>query len=364
MTFSLIVRRLTDNNTGRIDQRFNESRTLIGHVDVKRLVAGASGGVFMSAYVDCPKVENNTSDEASFEALRDTLQQIDLIHRLVERYSGRLELVHRASDIMHIFNKGKIAVIPSIEGLHQVANSSSVLRNYHRLGIRCATLVHNKNNKYAGSATSGISQPTGLSDSGTAMILEMNRLGMIIDLSHASEETMNNVLDHSTAPVVFTHSSCHSIVPHARNVTDAILHRLKNNHGLMMVSLIPALTSNVDCEATVSHVVDHIMHLGSLIGYDHVGVGSDFDGMPSTIADMEDVSKFPVLVAAMLRRGILSSDVENIIGKNVIRVFHQVEAEGERLRNTGAKILEDEVKPLWKPELMEWCRNQWPNAQH
>jgi membrane dipeptidase len=132
-----------------------------------------------------------------------------------------------------------------------------------------------------------------------------------------------------------------------------------------MISLIPTLTSNIGNEATVSQVVDHIIYTGSMIGYDHGGIGSDFDGMPKTVAGLEDVSKFPVLVAEMLRRAMNLSDVEKIIGKNVIRVFKQVEREGKRLRDTkGVKILEDEVKALWEPELLEWCRKQWPKAQH
>ncbi|KAF2656938.1 hypothetical protein K491DRAFT_703789 [Lophiostoma macrostomum CBS 122681] len=349
----------------KIDARFDKDNNLVGHVDMKRFIEGHSGGVFLSAYVDCPKADDEFSDELHYEPLRDTLQQIDLIHRLVDTYANDLELAYKATDIQDIFGRKKIAVILSIEGLHQICNSSGVLRNYHRLGVRCATLAHSKNNRYAGSATSRTSSNRGLSDAGKDMVREMNRIGMMIDLSHVSEQTVLDTIDISLSPVVFTHSSCTAIHPHVRNVSDLVLHRLKENGGIMMVSLIPNLTCQEPTSATVSHVVDHIIHVGNLIGYDYVGLGSDYDGMPTTVTQLEDVSKFPNLVAELLRRSISPMEIEKIIGLNIIRVFDEVETRGRFIRQSDAfKVLEDCVKPLWKPELRDWCRLRWPDAQH
>jgi membrane dipeptidase len=153
-----------------------------------------------------------------------------------------------------------------------------------------------------------------------------------------------------------------AIVPHVRNVTDKVLVKLKSNRGLLMVSLIPTLTATDPSTATVTNIVDHMQHTASLIGYEHVGIGSDFDGMSHTVIGLEDVSKYPALVVEMLKRGIREHDIRSVLGENIIRVFRRVEEESTRLQNIP--VTEDVIEPMWPPELMDWCRAQWPMAKH
>ncbi|KAJ6101990.1 hypothetical protein N7486_004417 [Penicillium sp. IBT 16267x] len=254
-----LIRGFYDN---RLDERFGTENDLVGHVDLKRLKIGKSGGAFWSVYVDCPESDDFTSDAEHFEVLRDTLQQIDLVHRLVDLYSESMGLVDKAVDVMRLFKEGKFAALIGVEGLHQIANSSSVLRLYHRLGVRYATLAHNKNNLYADSATASSPAHQGLSDQGKKVVREMNRIGMTIDLSHTSEAVMHQVLDISEAPVIFSHSSVAAIVPHSRNVPDTILKKLRLNNGVIMITFIPSLAHTDASNSTMDHVIDHIMHVG------------------------------------------------------------------------------------------------------
>ncbi|KAF2501662.1 hypothetical protein BU16DRAFT_477513 [Lophium mytilinum] len=344
----------------RLDDRFKPEKELAGHVDMKRLTEGRGGGVFWSAYIDCPK-EADFSDTTHFEPLRDTLQQIDLIHRLVDLYSDKLALAYRADDIMQLFKEGKVASLIGVEGLHQIGNSASVMRMYHKLGVRYVTLAHNKNNMYADSATATELAHGGLSEEGRAIVKEMNRIGMMIDLSHVSDATMMAALDCSKAPVAFTHSSCYSIVKHARNVPDAVLDRLKVNKGIIMISLIPPFTHRDSAAANVDHVVDHILHVAERIGFDHIGLGSDYDGMTKAVNGVEDVSKWPNLVAKMLSRGIARDNVEKILGLNVIRVMKDIESVSRSSKDWP--VLEDKVAQLWDEKFRAFVRNEYPNAE-
>ncbi|TVY85166.1 Dipeptidase tcpJ [Lachnellula suecica] len=344
----------------RLDKRFNEDRDLAGHVDIKRLCDGKSGGVFWSAYVDCPNPENDLSDEVHLETIRDTFQQIDLIHRLIDKYSNILELVQRSTDILEIFSRGKVASMIGVEGLHQVGNSSSILRNYHRLGVRYITLTHNRNNKYSDCAKSSQIHG-GLSPEGRRMVQEMNRIGLMIDLSHVSELATTETINLSQAPVAFTHSSCSALVPHPRNVSDAVLDMLNINNGIIMISFIPDLT-HLDPEMSkTNHVVDHIIHVGERIGFDYIGIGSDFDGMEKAVMGLDDVSKFPNLVSCMLSRGIEKENIEKILGYNIIRVLKGVELAATRLK--GLPVLEDHVKQLWNDNFKGWVKSKYPQAE-
>ncbi|KAJ2902512.1 renal dipeptidase family [Zalerion maritima] len=350
-----------------IDHRFDREKDLGGHVDLKRLVQGKAGAVFWSVYVDCPE-GNDFSDATHFESIRDTLQQIDLLYRITDLYSDKMEIVHRADDIMRVFKGGKCAGLMGVEGLHQIGNSSSVLRIYHRLGVRYVTLAHSKNNLYVDSAsvrhqTSESPAHGGLSPQGKAMVQEMNRIGMIVDLSHTSEASMFAVLEVSAAPVIFSHSSASAIVPHPRNVPDAVLDRLKTNGGVIMVSFIPWLTHGDAEKANVDHVVDHILHVAHRIGFGHIGLGSDYDGMPKAVAGLEDVSKYPTVVARMLERGVPRVDVEKVMGLNVIRVLKEVENVA-RVSSSLLPVLEDGVKQLWNDDIRAFVRREYPSAQH
>ncbi|KAJ6107433.1 hypothetical protein N7523_008756 [Penicillium sp. IBT 18751x] len=334
-----LIRGFYDN---QLDNRFKPEKDLVGHVDLKRLREGKSGGAFWSVYVDCPESDDFSDDAAHFETLRDTLQQIDLVHRLVDLYSDYMGLVEHASDVMRLFKKGKFASLIGVEGLHQIANSSSILRLYHKLGVRYVTLAHNKNNLYADSAK-----------------LKIVR---IIDLSHTSEAVMHQVLDISEAPVIFSHSSTASIVPHPRNVPDAVLKKLRVNKGVIMITFIPSLTHVDATRANTDHVIDHIIHVGELIGYDSIGLGSDYDGMFSTVKGVEDAAQYPHLVTRMLERGIARLDVEKIVGFNLLRVLRDVELQSIR-HKTQEPFIQDEVRQLWNEKFRSLVRDVYPRGE-
>ncbi|KGO61823.1 Peptidase M19, renal dipeptidase [Penicillium expansum] len=345
-----------------LDGRFQRGSNLVGHVDLKRLKEGKSGGAFWSVYIDCPNSDDFTDDAIHFEALRDTIQQIDLVHRIVDLYSDDMGLVEDSSDIMRLFKAGRFASLIGVEGLHQIANSASVLRMYYKLGVRYVTLAHNKNNTYADSATSSSPAHGGLSAQGIQMVREMNRIGMIIDLSHTSEAAMHQVLGISKAPVMFSHSAIASIVPHVRNVSNAVLKKLKVNNGVIMITFIPSLIHAEASEANIDHIVDNIIYAGDLIGYNHVGLGSDYDGMFSAVKGVDDVSFYPDLVAKMLERDIPRSDVEKVIGLNIIRVLGEVEAQAAKMKSQSA-VMEDGVKQLWNNNFRATVESVYPDAE-
>jgi membrane dipeptidase len=259
----------------------------------------------------------------------------------------------------------------AIEGLHQIGNSLSTLRLYHQLGVRYATLTWNCHNIYADAALTSetgrtaVSTPLwhGISEAGSQLILEMNRLGMIVDLSHVSENTMRDVLNGtpekngSKAPPIFSHSSVYSICPHPRNVPDSILQLVKRANSLVMINFSPdfisCTTSNSStglpdfypANNTLAQVVRHITYIGDLIGYDHVGIGTDYDGIESTPKGLEDVSKFPDLVVALLEKGISERDVAKVVGRNLLRVWEKVDAVAVELQTTMVPI-EDDIVPF------------------
>jgi membrane dipeptidase len=277
---------------------------------------------------------------------------------------------------LQAFADGRLISPIAIEGLHQIGNSLSTLRLYHQLGVRYATLTWNCHNIYADAAitsengTSGASTPLwhGISDAGSELILEMNRLGMIVDLSHVSENTMRDVLNGtpgkvgSKAPPIFSHSSAYSICPHPRNVPDSILELVKKRNALVMVNFSPDFISCTASNSstglpdfypannTLAQVVRHITYIGELIGYDHVGIGTDYDGIESTPKGLEDVSKFPDLVAELLRQGVSEKDVAKVVGRNLLRVWKEVDAVAVELQVTMNPI-EDDIVPFAATEL-------------
>lgn len=272
----------------------------------------------------------------------------------------------------------------AIEGLHQIGNSPSILRLYHDLGVRYATLTWNCHNKYADAAvltymdngTTLVAPPLhcGLSKDGRAMVKEMNRIGMLVDLSHVSPATMRDVLggradpdnfdaegwEGSIAPPIFSHSSAHAICPHPRNVPDDILHLVRRRNSLVMVNFSPdfisctAPSSNsttgmpdfYPANNTLAHVVRHIMHIGNLIGFDHVGIGTDYDGIESTPEGLEDVSKLPFLIAELLRQGLSEKNAAKVAGGNLLRVWNEADKVSARMQREGVPELEDELEPL------------------
>jgi membrane dipeptidase len=269
------------------------------------------------------------------------------------------------------FKNGQLISPLGIEGLHQIGNSPSNLRAYHALGVRYATLTHNCGNRYADAALwenplrKAPAVHKGVSPAGHELVGEMNRLGMIVDLSHTSVDTMLDVLGGnpdkwtgSRAPVIFSHSSAFAVCPHPRNVPDHVLQLVKKTGSVVMVNFSPDFVSCKESgredglpdfdeeKATLEHVVDHIVYIGELIGYEHVGLGSDFDGIPSTPKGLDDVSKFPDLVAELLRRGVSDGDAGKVVGGNVLRVWGAVDEVAKRLQKEGAPVLEDDLEPM------------------
>ncbi|KAI1176313.1 membrane dipeptidase-domain-containing protein [Nemania sp. FL0916] len=347
-------------------ENFTNTGELYGQVDFPRLREGRIGAQFWSVYVECPAsteipesdaVPVSFSDEKYYENIHDTLQQIDLVHRLVQRFPDELVLASTAADIWANFksrrNKNKappISSILGIEGLHQIGNSASILRMYHALGVRYASLTHTCHNRYADSseaAATGGPLHRGLSAAGVQMVREMNRAGMIVDLSHTSFDTQRDALNVTRAPVIFSHSAAFSVCAHPRNVPDDVLRLLAANDGVVMVSFYP---EHVHCRdparAALGHVADHIQYIGELIGYRHVGIGSDFDGMSAGPDGLEDVSKYPHLLAELVRRGIGAVDLEGVVGANVLRVLREVELAAMQLGSLE-DILEDDVKEFF-----------------
>ncbi|EGE82105.1 membrane dipeptidase [Blastomyces gilchristii SLH14081] len=342
--FPYFIRALYNNDI--YHKNFSNGIELPGQVDFPRLRKGGLRGQFWSAYVQCPRNSHNFSDETYQETVHDTFQQIDLVHRLAKEFPQHLRIVSSANDVWTNFaNSDTISSFIGVEGLHQIGNSASILRMYHRLGVRYVTLTHSCHNKYADSATPEKPLHNGLSPAGEAMVREMNRLGMIVDLAHVSNNTMRDALRVSSAPVIFSHSSIYARCAHPRNVPNDVLLELKKNGGVIMITFFPAYTR---CDgkgtASLSDVADHVQYAGELIGYEHIGLGADFDGMPDAVKGLEDVSKYPDLIAELLRRGVSEKDLQGVVGANVLRVLKEVELEAERLKDV--KPLQDEVKKL------------------
>lgn len=331
------------------------------HTDIARLKAGGVGGQFWSVYVS-PALPGA-------EAVEATLEQIDVVKRFVERYGDTFEMASTAADIERIHRAGKIASLIGLEGGHSINNSLGALREMYRSGARYMTLTHWVNNRWADAATAA-PEHHGLTKFGEMVVLEMNRLGMLVDLSHVSEETMNKALDVTRAPVIFSHSSARALNAHPRNVPDAVLKRLAANGGVVMVNFAPSFVSEevrqhdaaVEAEAarlkelmpgdpagaattleawkashqapraTLQQVADHLDHIRKVAGIDHVGLGSDFDGITAVPAGLDDVSHYPDLLAELARRGYTDDDLRKVVGLNVLRVLRQAEGMALRLQ--------------------------------
>ena len=330
--------------------------------DIGRLRAGGVGGQFWSVYVPV--------ELAGQSAVTATLEEIDTVHQMVRRYPETFELALTADDVERIFKKGRIASLIGMEGGHSIDNSLAALRMFYRLGARYMTLTHSKNTAWADSATDD-PKFGGLAPFGEEVVREMNWLGMLVDLSHVSPETMEDAIRVSQAPVIFSHSSARALNDVPRNVPDTVLQLLPKNGGVVMVTFVPGFLSPKvaawqklqDAEsarltkqfpadaaavtrgvqewtsahpaprATLAEAADHIDHIRKVAGIDHIGLGSDFDGITMVPGGLEDVSKYPALVAELLRRGYKDDDVKKILGENTLRVMRDVEKVSKRLQS-------------------------------
>ncbi|KAM3414938.1 Dipeptidase [Cercospora zeina] len=346
-----------------------ENGGLPGEFDIPRARDGKLGGAFWSAFLPCPRDGFDFSNSVYAPYVRATLEQIDLFNRLAEKYPKYFTLSRNAAEAEENFLQGKLISPLAIEGLHQIGNSLATLRLYHALGVRYATLTWNCHNRYADAAvitvngTSQRSKPYwgGVSADGRNLIQEMNRLGMLVDLSHVSPDTMRDALggnpewEGSIAPPIFSHSSAYSICPHPRNVPDEILDLVKKRNSLVMVNFSPEFISCEDVDAadglpefvnstnTIEQVARHIMYIGERIGYDHVGLGSDFDGIDSTPRGLEDVSKFPDLIDLLLGEGVSENDAAKLAGRNLLRVWHEADRVAAKLQK-GIDPAEDDLR--------------------
>jgi membrane dipeptidase len=335
----------------RIDVRLDQPGLM---TDIPRLRRGRVGAQFWSVYV--PASLQGTA------AVTATLEQMDFVHELARRHRDVFEVAGTAADVRRIFEAGRIASMMGVEGGHSIDSSLAALRMLHRLGARYMTLTHSRNVPWADSGTDEPSRG-GLSPFGEAVVREMNWLGMLVDLSHVSPQTMDDALGVTRAPVVFSHSSARALCNVPRNVPDDILRKLPQNGGVVMVTFVPGFVSQAVADweraadeerdrlrarlagdekvraaafeawraahpeprATLAQVADHIDHVSRVAGIDHIGIGSDFDGISSTPVGLEDVSTFPALFEELLRRGYSDEDVKKVAGLNVLRALERAE---------------------------------------
>lgn len=303
-------------------------------------------------------------------AVAFTLSAIDIVTRLRAAYPQHFSLSPNSHAALSAFKSGLLISPLGVEGLHQIGNSLANLRTYYSLGVRYATLTHNCHNAYADAALfytphgSKVAPELwgGVSPAGRVLVKEMNRMGMIVDLSHVSVNTMRDVLggsegwSGSMAPIMFSHSSAHAVCPHPRNVPDDILHLVKKTNSIVMVNFAPDFISCVENPSsetgmpdfdpsnnTIHQVVKHIIHIGNLIGYEHVGLGSDFDGIESTPEGLDDVSKFPELVGELLKKGVSDREASLVVGGNILRVWADVEKVAREMQKDGVKPAEDDL---------------------
>lgn len=331
-----------------------------GYTDLARLREGRVGAQFWSIYIPGEARDSGYA--------RMQLEEFDIARRMIARYPERLALALTADDIVAAKRRGRIASLLGLEGGHAIENSLGALRTYYALGGRYMTLTHNVTLDWADAALDTLKHG-GLTPFGREVVREMNRLGMLLDLSHVSVGTMSDALDVSEAPVIFSHSSAWALTHHARNVPDSILTRLPRNGGVVMVTFVQSFVSeerrqaeqaqdsalaairrevtdsaeqrrrwreyrdsHPEPRATLSQVADHIEHVRKVAGVDHVGIGSDHDGMGLGPEGLEDVSTFPALFAELIRRGWSDADLKKLAGENVIRVLRQAEGVAARLQ--------------------------------
>jgi membrane dipeptidase len=337
-----------------------------GHTDLERLRKGMVGGQFWSIYVPGEARDSGYA--------RIQLEQFDIARRFIAMYPELLAPAFSARDVRDAFKRGRIGSLLGMEGGHAIENSLGALRSYYALGARYLTLTHNVTLDWADAALDSATHG-GLTGFGKEVVREMNRLGMLVDLSHVSPATMSDALDVSEAPVIFSHSDARALVDVPRNVPDSILKRLDKNGGVVMVTFVPSFISKQFADhdhefeafqketrqrlgsgdrdalrkemtawrtahpapvVTLSEVADHIEYIRKVAGVDHVGIGGDFDGISATISGLNDVSTYPALFAELAHRGWSDADLKKLAGENVLRVMSKAEEVAARLQKTRA----------------------------
>ncbi len=362
------IRRKANRDVWAMD--INESQPDL-HTDIPRLREGMLGAQFWSVYVP--------ASMQGKEAVRATMEEIDIVYQMIARYPETFQLALTADEVEAAFANGRIASMMGIEGGHSIDNSLGALRMFHKLGVGYMTLTHSLNVPWADSATDTVAVD-GLTKFGEEVVREMNRLGMLVDLSHVSPATMRDALNVTEAPVIFSHSSALALCNHVRNAPDDVLVSLAENNGVIMVTFVPGYISeetrlhgvkrgeerdrlrslpdatdetvaagiaawneaNPGPPATLAQVADHIDHIREVSGINHIGIGGDYDGISSLPVGLEDVSTYPMLTAELVRRGYTDEEIMKILGHNVLRVMREAEAVAARLQTernpSGAHI--------------------------
>jgi membrane dipeptidase len=358
---AIVVDGHNDITSPMIDEGYDLGTPSVGkyHTDIARMKQGGMTGQFFSIYVDQKYAKEGGS-------ARRAMDMIDSVYRLAERYPNDFMMAGSVAEIRRAKRQKKMAALMGIEGGHAIENSLAALRDFYRLGIRYMTLTHNNTNDWADSCCDA-SRHNGLSDFGREVVREMNRLGMLIDISHVSDKTMSDVLDVSKAPVIASHSSARALANHRRNIPDELLRRIGRGGGVVMVNFYPGFIDQKVIDAAkerserlkpqldalaeqykdnptrlqeerdklfaasplpptpLSVLIDHIDHIAKVAGIDHVGLGSDFDGVPSLPEDMKDIAQLPNITYELLRRGYTEKDIRKVLGENLLRAFAQAE---------------------------------------
>jgi membrane dipeptidase len=365
---SIVVDTHNDVLSYMTDDNYDLGVSSVGkyHTDLARMKQGGLSAEFFSVYIDRKYVTEGGS-------ARRALDMIDYVYRAAEKYPNDLVMAYSTDDIRRAKRQKKIAALMGIEGGHAIEDSLMALRDFYRLGVRYMTLTHNNTNNWADSCCD-TAKHNGLSDFGKEVVREMNRLGMLVDVSHVSDKTMSDVMDVSTAPVIASHSSARALADRTRNIPDDLLRRFTKNGGVVMVNFYPGfidqkvviasrerdarlkpqtdalkeqykddpkkleeetnklMAANPLPKTPFSALVDHFDHIVKVAGIDHVGIGSDFDGIPSLPIGMDDISQLPNLTYELLRRGYSEKDVRKVLGENFMRAFAQAESVSQATR--------------------------------
>ena len=314
------IRQLAGGSLEKIDIAKSQPEL---HTDLPKLAKSGLKAQFWSVYVSADTIDTNDS-------MLRTLEQIEIVDQIIRKYPDHFELAATTDDIQRIVNSGKIASMMGVEGGHSIEGSLQTLRRFYDRGVRYMTLTHNRDLRWAGSCKGDPNE--GLSEFGEEIVREMNRIGMLVDLSHVSDQTMRDALRVTKAPVIFSHSSVRAICDNSRNVPDEILKLLPANGGVVMINFYPKyivptaiLEQDENARGDLGMVVDHIEHVINVAGIDHVGIGSDYDGVGSLPVGLEDVSTYPAITQELVNRGYKKEAIHKILGGNVFRALKQAE---------------------------------------